>query len=500
MKINEFISNYKNHPVLFIGTGMSLRYLNNSYTWDGLLRKIASDLTGNQERYLDIKAGCQNQDGKYEYDKVASILEGEFNAYVLANRDGKFEMINDLFYANMEKGINISRFKIYIAEQLKVLNLKDEMQNEIKELKKIRKNIGSIITTNYDKLIEDIFEFTPLIGNDILLSNPYGSVYKIHGCVSNPARLIISSTDYNFFNNKYELIRAQLLSLFIHNPIIFMGYSIGDENIKNILKTIFTYIEPNSDQAKKIRENFLLVEYDPGNNNEEIVEHDIDMAGFSTIRINKIKTDNYTSLYKSLSALQLPISAMDVRKVQGIVKEIYAGGNIKVNITEDLDSLRNDDKIIAIGSTKTITYHHQSASEMMQNYFKIIDESNEQVLSLIDKYTIPKTMYFPIYGFSMINPEIKSANKLKENLDEHLTQGIAKMKEACQNDHNSIDAIMDDTSISPSNKNHAILWSIMKDNIDLDIVEDYLRKFEDKTSTSYRRLLCAYDDKRYNIL
>jgi hypothetical protein len=31
MKIEEFISNYKNHPVLFIGTGISLRYLKKDY-------------------------------------------------------------------------------------------------------------------------------------------------------------------------------------------------------------------------------------------------------------------------------------------------------------------------------------------------------------------------------------------------------------------------------------------------------------------------------------
>jgi len=119
------------------------------------------------------------------------------------------------------------------------------MKEEIAELKKIRKNIGSVITTNYDKFIEEIFEFNPLIGNNILLSNPYGSVYKIHGCVSDINKIIITSEDYENFLKKYELIRAQLLSLFIHNPIIFIGYNLADENIKNILKTIFTYIEPN---------------------------------------------------------------------------------------------------------------------------------------------------------------------------------------------------------------------------------------------------------------
>jgi len=69
------------------------------------------------------------------------------------------------FYKNMEKDINISRFKIYISELLSSIDFKEDMVEEIAELKKIRKNIGSIITTNYDKFIESVFEFNPLIGN-----------------------------------------------------------------------------------------------------------------------------------------------------------------------------------------------------------------------------------------------------------------------------------------------------------------------------------------------
>ena len=53
MNISEFVNNYTNHPVLFIGTGMSLRYLNNSYTWDGLLSYISTELTGDEEEGID---------------------------------------------------------------------------------------------------------------------------------------------------------------------------------------------------------------------------------------------------------------------------------------------------------------------------------------------------------------------------------------------------------------------------------------------------------------
>ena len=494
MNINEFVKQFNNHPVLFIGTGMSLRYLNNSYTWDGLLKKISYDISGSNEAYYDIKSKC-SKNGGYQYEKVAALLEEKFNQYLIDNRDGEFKNINDKFYENMDKDINISRFKLYISDIFSKLEFKDEMQDEIAEFKKVRKNIGSVITTNYDKVIEEIFEFNPLIGNDILLSNPYGSLYKIHGCTSQPDKIVITTEDYDYFDKKYELIRAQLLSLFIHNPIIFIGYNVGDDNIKSILKTIFTYVEPNSEEAKKIKSNFLLVEYDKGSTNEEISDHDIELEG-SLITINKLKTDNYTALYKALSELQLPVSAMDIRKVQNVVKEIYSGGDIKVTITEDPDTLKNSDKILAIGSSKTITYQYLSPTELMSNYFKIIDESNKQILVLIDKSRIQSNQWFSMYGFAEINADIKRTDKLKLQ-QETMLETLVQKTETHGNVFKTINDVEVSEKIVKSKQVDVIVYSIMNGDILLDSVESYLRAYEDKNTTEYRKILCAYDYMKY---
>ncbi len=496
MNVKDFISQYRNHPILFVGTGISLRYLKNSYTWDDLLSKIAFSLTGNTEYYFDIKSQCQNNE-KFNYSKVASIIEEKFNADLQKDRNGKFKRINDTFYESMAKEINLSRFKIYIAELFSKLEFREDMSEELKSLKKIRKNISSVITTNYDGLIEEVFEFTKLIGNNILLSNPYGSVYKIHGCFENPDKIIITEKDYEAFDNRYELIRAQLLSLFIHNPIIFLGYSVGDDNIKQILKTIFSYVEPNSDLASKIKNNFLLVEYGKDINNEIISEHDIVLEGGLTIRINKIRTDNFTLIYDSISSLHLPVTALDIRKVQNIVKEIYSGGEIKVSITEDLDTLKNGDKILAIGSTKTISYHYETVPELLSNYFKIIDESNKQLLFLIDKYNIQSTQYFPIFGFEKINSELKTTEKLKQQQTTNIELYIRNMTLQCQIKHVSISNILNDNHISQSFKMNAIIWNTFRGNIKLDDIENYLRKSTSTNSTDYRKLLSVYDLKRY---
>ena len=113
MNIQEFISNYHNHPVLFVGTGLSLLYLKNSYSWVSLLQKVAMYFNENPEYYLDIKSEHMDSTG-YVYEQIATQLENDFNQYLKKNRHGKFEYINDIFYENMQKGINISRFKLYL--------------------------------------------------------------------------------------------------------------------------------------------------------------------------------------------------------------------------------------------------------------------------------------------------------------------------------------------------------------------------------------------------
>lgn len=360
MDIKDYVKQFTNHPILFVGTGFSMRYIENSFSWDELLEHAADELKGDESYYLDLKYKY-----RHSYPRIATSIEKEFDRVLMENTVERFNDTNKQFYDYIKKDIHVSRFKIYLSRILSDYRIKEDMENEILELKKIRKNISSIITTNYDTFIEDIFEFNSLIGNEILLSNPYGSVYKIHGCVKYPDKIIITHDDYEKFEKRYELIRAQLLSLFIHNPIIFLGYSVSDDNIKKLLKTIFSYVNPTTDEAEKIRNNFLLVEHAKGSQNIRITDHDIDIEGFPTIRINKLKTDNFLALYQELSDLILPISAMDIRKVQSIVGDIYKGNTgIQVNITENIDDLSNDEKVLVVGSDKTVNYIFHTTSEI----------------------------------------------------------------------------------------------------------------------------------------
>ena len=349
-------------------------------------------------------------------------------------------------------------------------------------------------------MVENLLDFSPLIGNEILLSNPYGSTYKIHGCVSSPEKIILTTDDYKYFSERYELIRAQLISLFVHNPIIFLGYSVGDENIKEILSTIYKYVEINSTEAEEIRKNFLLVEFESGSDSLEIQDHDILING-SMIRINKVKTDDYKSIYKAIEELSLPVSAQEVRKVLDVVREIVAGGSIKVSVSEGIDSLKNSDKVLAIDSKENIKYLYQikNPAQIISDYFEIISSQNTELITIIKDMNIPTTHWFPAYGFAKILPKLPIFKTLKRSQKIKIDEYLLKSKKDRFDSFNpqSISCIINSETIKKSYKIEAIFYFVLNDTISIDDLANYLQEYETDRGSDYRKLLCLYDYKKY---
>ncbi|MEN4931246.1 SIR2 family protein [Erwinia billingiae] len=502
MNLTEFMGSYVNHPVVFVGAGFSRRYLIGTFSWPELLKKIVYEMKGSHDFYFDSAGRHANSLGEVDLPKVASEIEMEFNRLLEADRNGKFKRINDKYYTYAAAGnYSASRLKIFISElvDLHQINEDDKYSTEMELFAKASRNIGSIITTNYDRFIETLIGFNPIIGNDILLSNPYGSVYKIHGCVSQPESIVISDADYDRFRVSNHLIRAQLISLFIHNPIIFIGYSISDENIRDILKTIFSFISKDSTLADKVRKNFLLIEREADSNSLEVLEHDVVIENIGNIKINKIKTDNFQGVFEELLNLKLPVSSMDIRKVEGVMRKIKEGGTVKVKIVGDLESLTNDELVMAVGSIQKITYHYQSASEMVMNYFEIMDSKNDALIMLLNKIKVTRNQYFTAHGFSTICDEIQSIEQLKANQVTNLSSYFNTIDDSERIECDTVDEIIS-LGFKSYKTVRIIFYNIYVDNIDLNDFEGYLREgiALEMVPSDYKRLVSLYDFKRHH--
>ena len=137
-----------------------------------------------------------------------------------------------------------SALKISIANYLQNLNgnwlIDNEYAEEIKLLNNL--NVDGIITTNWDTLLEQLLpDYKVYIGQDeLLFCNPQsiGEIYKIHGCASSPESMILTQEDYESYNSKNAYLAAKLITIFIEHPIIFIGYSLADSNVRAILGSI----------------------------------------------------------------------------------------------------------------------------------------------------------------------------------------------------------------------------------------------------------------------
>ena len=134
---------------------------------------------------------------------------------------------------------------------------------------------------------------------------------------------------------------------------------------------------------------------------------------------------------------------------------------------------------------------------MMEDYFTIIEESNEQILDLIDKQVIQSTQYFPIFAFSKINTKIEKEEELKENQKNKLKSLYENIKGTSKKEHFSINSIEEDESIAKTYKIDAVIWNVLNNNIYREELRKYVVEYSDKKSTEYRKLLCLYDYFEY---
>ena len=192
-------------PVLFIGSGLTRRYLNLP-DWKGLLRQYC--VAGKPFEYYNDKARRTCHDTPdMQLPVAADYIEEDFNE----------KWYTDDFYAESrmlhktEMEAEISPLKICMAEYFSNATraIQPQYDFEVEQFKKIGiKNISCIITTNYDCFLEEYLgndNFEVFIGqDDLLFSTTYdiGELYKIHGCCKKPESIVINSKDYNKMKQK----------------------------------------------------------------------------------------------------------------------------------------------------------------------------------------------------------------------------------------------------------------------------------------------------------
>ncbi|MEG0385740.1 MAG: SIR2 family protein [Solibacillus sp.] len=395
LKIDEVVQRFNATPILFVGSGLSRRYLNLP-DWKGLLEHFAKIINNddfaysayeNKVKAFECKAGIM--------PKVAELIQSDYDVKWFADptiRTVEEEVLEQI----KEQGL--SPFKAEIATFIKnQTTVSPSYEREVSKLAQIsEKSIAGIITTNYDSFLEDTLQgFTKYIGQTQLIFSAIqgiAEIYKIHGSVEKPASIIINENDYVMFEKNSAYLAAKLMTIFMEYPIIFIGYSIGDTNIQNIIKSIVDCLDET--QLTMLEDRFIFVEYKP------------DMVGVEVSPFT-IMIDNKPLIMKrvALSDLMILYNALEKKKTKLPVKILrrfkeelynYTVTNIPTNNLRvaALDDLRVDDEelVLAIGKVSDLGLKGLNGIDGNEWYRDVVIGDLEFTADEMLEYAFPKVL------------------------------------------------------------------------------------------------------------
>ncbi|KJV28704.1 hypothetical protein VI06_11890 [Aquitalea magnusonii] len=313
--IQQCLSDMEAQPIIFVGSGFSIRYMQGP-SWETLLSEVGKACPRIKE-YAYYKQNFKDE------IKIGTEFSNCFLDW--AWNEGKENFPHELFSADQSSSIylkhSVAEYLKKLLEEKWPLKLSRELEEELNLLAKI--NPYTVVTTNYDELLEKIFpEFTPIIGQKVIRSRTFdlGEIYKIHGSVNEPNSLILTSEDYDFFAEKQKYLSAKLLTLFAEHPIIFIGYRTNDPNIKAILSDIDAILcEENS-----VIPNIYILERDSKITNDSYPtrEREILINSQRSVRVKSIISNDFRWVFSALASDQ-PIDAVSPKLLRSLLARNY---------------------------------------------------------------------------------------------------------------------------------------------------------------------------------
>ncbi|OXH88280.1 SIR2 family protein [Burkholderia multivorans] len=284
-------------PILFVGSGFAKRYAEGP-SWPELLTQLAQNCP-----LVDKDFAYYEQSYNYDYKKIGTIFTDLYREWAWGKGRPKFPV--EFFSGEYKSDIFI---KYAISENLKHLGPKKgsygsiALDAEIEALKKI--SAHSIITTNYDTLVESIFpRYERIVGQQIL-RKPYlaiGEVFKIHGCITEPQSIVINEADYERFEQDHKYLSAKLLTYFVEHPLIFIGYRADDPNIKKILYDVDRMVRIDGKGEYDLVPNIYILERDETITEDSYPAREkvISVGTDKNIRIKSISASSFEWVYKA---------------------------------------------------------------------------------------------------------------------------------------------------------------------------------------------------------
>lgn len=392
MTLEEVVAKFNTTPFLFAGSGITRRYYGLP-DWIGLLTYFAKKVKSDQFAFQYYESKVKEMDDVDRLPAIAAYIEKDFNEEWFKNSN---EIRSESQEVQDAVASGVSPFKAEIAKYISSLSVvKSEYTEEVKKLQEIaRNNISGVITTNYDCFFEDLFEgYKAFIGQDELVFSQLqgvAEIYKIHGSVTSPESIVINQSDYQLFRDKGKYLAAKLMTIFMEYPIIFIGYSISDSNIQEILGNIVECLPTN--KVESLKKRFVFVDYQQDHKECVVTTHSLVING-KVIEMTKVVLSDFRMLYDALSIKK---AALPVKLLRRFKDELYTfaltqqpGPTMQVAA---LDDGRIDENMLAlsIGLASTGVYGLARAVNSEQWYRNIILHDSMYSSDMLLEYVYPE--------------------------------------------------------------------------------------------------------------
>lgn len=102
--------------------------------------------------------------------------------------------------------------------------------------------VREVVTTNYDRLFEEAWELIDPDGVSIVPAKPRSHtrrwLLKMHGCVSEPARIVLTRSDYTRYDEHLPALAGIVKAFLVMRHMLFVGFSLTDSNFHRIVDSV----------------------------------------------------------------------------------------------------------------------------------------------------------------------------------------------------------------------------------------------------------------------
>lgn len=509
-KLVEIFKSKGAGPFLFVGSGFSRRYLGLE-DWKELLSKFC--VMGKPFEYYLASA-----DGNYPM--AAKFIAQDFNSYWWNAPEYAGSVASDaakIVDSTSALRIEISRYLSMLGQE----NAKaSAFPEEVALLSTL--NVDGIITTNWDPFLEQLYpDYKKYIGqNELLFSNPQevAEIYKIHGCATRPGSLTLTSDDYGEFNMKNPYLAAKLITIFVEHPIVFLGYSISDENIASLLRSISLCV--GKQHLEKLRQNLIFVRRLSAGEQSGISDTYITIEG-AQIPLVLVQTDDWTEVYRALAATKRKIPARVLRYCKEQLYELVSSSEPEKKLAVvDIDSIQDNSnlefvvgvgvKALTEGDISAIGYETIEVPDLIHDLlFEDRKYDPQGIVTSVVKRVGRFTPYVPVFKY-LHAIGIRTQEQYEQSgldFNKWVAGDISKLRlkmyavQARTKRHQTIEEIIAEST--PENA-AAIIPFLTKEKIKLDVLRNFLIEHQAKVdsnissyASNFKKLAVLYDRLRW---